>query len=131
MANRGSEFKIAFDFDDDLAASTCVSCGECVQACPTGALMPASVTSIDGVGDSLNYDRKVASVCQYCGVGVKLIILSRMNASSYVEGRNGPANQNRLCVKGRFGADYIHHGDRINPAIDSLDRSSQGSRYWF
>jgi formate dehydrogenase major subunit len=126
MANRGSEFKIVFDFDDDLAASTCVSCGECVQACPTGALMPASVTSIDGVGDSLNYDRKVASVCQYCGVGCQVNYFVKDERIIYVEGRNGPANQNRLCVKGRFGADYIHHGDRITRPLIRLPGAPKG-----
>src|SRR5580692_8600901 len=61
-AFRGSESKIVFDFDDPMGESTCVACGECVQACPTGALMPAR-----GVGMEVA-DRTVDSVCPYCGV---------------------------------------------------------------
>jgi formate dehydrogenase major subunit len=131
MAHRGSQFKVVFDFDDPLASSTCVSCGECVQACPTGALMPASVTSIDGVGDSLDYDRKVPSVCQYCGVGCQLNYFVKDERIIYVEGRNGPANQNRLCVKGRFGSDYIHHGDRITQPLIRLPGAPKGVNVGF
>jgi formate dehydrogenase major subunit len=52
LAYRGANSKIVFDFDDPMGASTCVACGECVQACPTGALMPASIVDADGRGDS-------------------------------------------------------------------------------
>ena len=52
MAYRGENSKIVFDFDDPMGDSTCVACGECVQACPTGALMPASIVDKDGVGHS-------------------------------------------------------------------------------
>ena len=51
--------------------STCVACGECVQACPTGALMPASIVDKDGVGHS-KVDKKIDSVCPYCGVGCQI-----------------------------------------------------------
>ena len=71
MAYRGENSKIVFDFDDPMGDSTCVACGECVQACPTGALMPASVVDKDGVGHS-DVDKKVNSVCPYCGVGCQI-----------------------------------------------------------
>ena len=54
MAYRGDNSKIVFDFDDPMGDSSCVACGECVQACPTGALMPASIVDKDGVG-SVSY----------------------------------------------------------------------------
>src|SRR5215831_13744827 len=68
MAGRGHQAKIVFDFDDPMGASTCVACGECVQACPTGALMPS--TLVDENNRRTQYaDRAVDSVCPYCGVG--------------------------------------------------------------
>jgi formate dehydrogenase major subunit len=112
MAGRGMHEKIVFDFDDPMGASTCVACGECVQACPTGALMPASV--VDENNERVGYaDRAVDSVCPYCGVGCQLTYHIKDDQLLYVSGRNGPANENRLCVKGRFGFDYVHHPHRL------------------
>src|SRR5215207_5788746 len=112
MAARGHLEKIVFDFDDPMGASTCVACGECVQACPTGALMPA--TQVDEAGVYTNHpDRSVDSVCPYCGVGCQLTYEIKDDRIVAVDGRNGPSNQNRLCVKGRFGFDYVHHSDRL------------------
>src|SRR5918998_731106 len=112
MASRGHLEKIVFDFDDPMGASTCVACGECVQACPTGALMPA--TQVDEQGVYTNHpDRSVDSVCPYCGVGCQLTYEIKNDRIVAVEGRNGPANKKRLCVKGRFGFDYVHHSDRL------------------
>lgn len=112
MAKRGSEEKIVFDFDDPMGESTCVACGECVQACPTGALMPASIVDERGRG-TRESDRQVDSVCPYCGVGCQITYHLRDERIAWVEGREGPANENRLCVKGRFGFDYITHPDRL------------------
>ncbi|MED5357079.1 MAG: molybdopterin-dependent oxidoreductase, partial [Pseudomonadota bacterium] len=110
MAGRGAEAKIVFDFDDPMGDSTCVACGECVQACPTGALLPSTVTSLDGL---IEPDRQVDSICPYCGVGCQLTYKIKEDKLLSVDGRDGPANHNRLCVKGRFGFDYIHHPDRL------------------
>jgi formate dehydrogenase major subunit len=112
MAGRGHSEKIVFDFDDPMGDSTCVACGECVQACPTGALMPATMV------DAQNHfteapERRVDSVCPYCGVGCQLTYEIKDDRIINVVGRDGPSNQNRLCVKGRFGFDYVHHPDRL------------------
>ncbi|MCH8197689.1 MAG: formate dehydrogenase subunit alpha [Proteobacteria bacterium] len=120
MAGRGAGSKIVFDFDDPMGMSTCVACGECVQACPTGALMPTSVMDEAGVGDT-KADRKVDSVCPYCGVGCQITYNIRDEKVLYVDGRDGPSNQNRLCVKGRFGFDYITHPDRLMKPLIRLD----------
>ncbi|HSP32577.1 MAG TPA: 2Fe-2S iron-sulfur cluster-binding protein, partial [Halomonas sp.] len=112
IAHRGAMSKIVFDFDDPMGASTCVGCGECVQACPTGALMPATLINKLGQGDSKAVDRQVDSICPYCGVGCQLTYHIKDDAIAYVEGRDGPSNQNRLCVKGRFGFDYPTHPAR-------------------
>ncbi len=106
-ANRGSHSLIVFDIDDPMGDSTCVACGECVQACPTGALMPSKELGM------LEPDRKVESSCPYCGVGCLLTYNVKDEKIIYVEGRDGPANKGRLCVKGRYGFDYIHNDGRL------------------
>jgi len=72
MSGRGNNARITFDFADPMGASTCVACGECVQACPTGALMPAQMLDEAQVGDSAAIDETVRSVCPYCGVGCQV-----------------------------------------------------------
>jgi formate dehydrogenase major subunit len=120
MAGRGHSEKIVFDFDDPMGNSTCVACGECVQACPTGALMPASLVDPNGVYTNAP-DRQVESVCPYCGVGCQLIYHIKDDHIVAVEGKDGPANHNRLCVKGRFGFDYVHHPDRLTEPLIRKD----------
>jgi formate dehydrogenase major subunit len=112
MAGRGHSEKIVFDFDDPMGASTCVACGECVQACPTGALMPATVVNDNNVRTEFA-DREVDSICPYCGVGCQLTYHIKNDKLLYVTGKDGPANKNRLCVKGRFGFDYVHNPQRL------------------
>jgi formate dehydrogenase major subunit len=107
MAHRGPHSQIVFDVGDPMGASTCVGCGECVQACPTGALAPAK----DALQKEI--DRTVDSVCPYCGVGCQLTYHIKDDSLVRVSGRNGPANHGRLCVKGRFGFDYVRHPQRL------------------
>ncbi len=137
IAGRGADTKIVFDFDDPMGQSTCVACGECVQACPTGALLPATMIDKAGVAKPIA-DHTVDSICPYCGVGCQLTYHIKDDRILKVEGRNGPANENRLCVKGRFGFDYVSHphrlttplirkegvGKRWNDEVDPADPSS-------
>ncbi len=110
-AFRGAQSKIVFDFDDPMGASTCVACGECVQACPTGALAPAKEAY------KVVADKTVDSVCPYCGVGCQLTYHVKDNTIIRVDGRDGPSNHNRLCVKGRYGFDYAHHQQRLTTPL--------------
>ncbi|MEY8828770.1 formate dehydrogenase subunit alpha [Sedimentitalea sp. XS_ASV28] len=127
MAGRGHDAYPVFDFGDPMGESTCVACGECVQACPTGALMPAAVLDIHGHGSSAEIDRAVESVCPFCGVGCQLSFKVRDDKIAWVDGVDGPANENRLCVKGRFGFDYIHHPHRLTkPLIRREDAPAKG-----
>lgn len=118
---RGSESKITFDADLLMGDSTCVSCGECVQACPTDALLPAANSN----GSSIT--KKVDSVCPYCGVGCLLTFNVTDTKITSVSGRNGPSNASRLCVKGRFGFDYINHPSRLNTPLIRLDAARKTS----
>ena len=127
MSGRGHNSYPTFDMADPMGSSTCVGCGECVQACPTGALMPSSVVDEVQVGDSKDYDKEVKSVCPFCGVGCQVSLKIKDNKIKFVEGINGPANEGRLCVKGRFGFDYIHHDHRLTkPLIRRSDAPEKG-----
>ncbi|MEL6599164.1 MAG: formate dehydrogenase subunit alpha [Pseudomonadota bacterium] len=127
MAGRGRDAEIVFDFNDPMGASSCVACGECVQACPTGALMPAAAVDEAQVGDSQDFDREVKSVCPYCGVGCQLSFKIKDDKIAWVDGVDGPANEQRLCVKGRFGFDYIDHKHRLTkPLIRRADAPEKG-----
>src|SRR5712672_2077668 len=126
MAYRSHESKIVFDFDDPMGESTCVACGECVQACPTGALMPSVM--LDENQTRVTYpDKKVDSLCPFCGVGCQVTYQVKDEKVIYAEGRDGPANHNRLCVKGRFGFDYIHHPHRLTKPLVRLPNAKKDS----
>jgi formate dehydrogenase major subunit len=112
MAGRGAGSKIVFDFDDPMGKSTCVACGECIQACPTGALMEAALVDERGVG-IVEPREETHSVCPYCGVGCQMTYQVKDNRIAAVQGRDGPGNAQRLCVKGRFGFDYVSHPHRL------------------
>ncbi|TSE26829.1 Formate dehydrogenase H [Tepidimonas sediminis] len=116
LAGRGGHARIVFDQGDRVADSTCVACGECVQACPTGALAPANGAY------ARRAERVVRSVCPFCGVGCAVDLHVRGGRLERVDGAPGPANDGRLCVKGRFGMDYVHHPQRLTtPLIRRAD----------
>jgi len=106
-AHRGRSSQITFDVGDPMGLSTCVGCGECVQACPTGALQHKSALTLEAP------DRAVDTLCPYCGVGCHISMQVKGDRVLRVEGRDGPANRGRLCVKGRYGYDYSFHPDRL------------------
>jgi formate dehydrogenase major subunit len=126
MAGRGHDAYPTFDFADPMGQSTCVACGECVQACPTGALMPATVLDAAEAGDSADFDSETLSICPFCGVGCQVSLKVKDGRVKYVEGVNGPANEGRLCVKGRFGFDYIHHPHRLTKPLIRREGAPKG-----
>ncbi|MBL4645892.1 MAG: molybdopterin-dependent oxidoreductase, partial [Rhizobiales bacterium] len=120
MSYRGNASQITFDFDDPMGDSTCVACGECVQACPTGALMEKSL--LDKAGIRTEYpDQTIETICPFCGVGCQTDVHLKDDHILYVDGRDGPANEGRLCVKGRFGYDYIDHKERLTQPLIRRD----------
>lgn len=100
--------EIVFDAGIPLGQSSCVACGECVAACPTGALASRHEHPAQTHVDTL---------CPYCGVGCQLTYHVADNAIVGATGRNGPANAGRLCVKGRYGYDYPRHPDRLTTPL--------------
>ncbi|MEM8553490.1 MAG: formate dehydrogenase subunit alpha [Pseudomonadota bacterium] len=113
MAKRGMDTVPVFDVEDPMGLSTCVGCGECVQACPTGALMEKTLLNDSGTKREVYAEEKKPSVCPFCGVGCQTEVSVKGNDIIKVDGRPGPANRGKLCVKGRFGMDYVMSPERL------------------
>jgi predicted molibdopterin-dependent oxidoreductase YjgC len=108
---RGSQAKVGPAFDTDYFNSNCVFCGECLQACPTGAITYKQARYA-GRPWELN---KIRTTCTYCGVGCQMDIFTKNGQIVKVSGNReyGQPNEGSLCVKGRFGLDFIQHPDRL------------------
>jgi formate dehydrogenase major subunit len=116
-SGKGYSTRIAFDLNDPMGESSCVTCGECVAACPTGALTNKPIRNIPIRPRSEL--RQVDSVCPYCGVGCALTfhVDDERKAISFADGRDQPGNQGRLCVKGRYGWDYAASPQRLTTPL--------------
>ncbi len=150
LAGRGEHTRIVFDLDDAMGTSSCVACGECVQACPTGALLPRALTGTSlarSAGDPgggarvaasaaaepppmqaaapITAPAQVPSLCPFCGVGCQLTYHVQGGRIIRVEGRDGPANRSRLCVKGRFGFDYAMSAERLTVPLVRRDGAAK------
>lgn len=115
-SGKGYSARIAFDLDQPMGESTCVSCGECAAACPTGALVDRALHAPLRPRADLE---PVESVCPYCGVGCALTyhVDRAANEIVFAEGRESPGSQGRLCVKGRYGWDYSSHPQRLTKPL--------------
>ncbi len=117
---KGFATRIAFDFDQPMGESSCVSCGECSAACPTGALTDKGVGRAPEARSDLE---PIDSVCPYCGVGcaIRYHRDTANNRISFAEGRESPGSDARLCVKGRYGYDYTTHPQRLAKPLIRID----------
>lgn len=109
---RGFNMKPGTAFDKELQSeiSTCVFCGQCVSVCPTGALIDKARRF---KGREWEF-KKVRTICSFCGVGCNIELNIKDGRIVYVTSwKNSPVNNGRLCVKGRYGYDYVHHPDRL------------------
>src|SRR3954464_7619347 len=116
-SGKGYATRIAFDLNDPMGESSCVTCGECVAACPTGALVNKPIRNVP-IRPRTEL-KSVDTVCPYCGVGCALTyhVDEDRNAIAFAEGRDQPGSQKRLCVKGRYGWDYASSPQRLTPPL--------------
>ncbi len=122
-SGKGYPTRIAFDLNDPMGASSCVTCGECVAACPTGALTNKPIHGIPIRPRSELH--QVDSVCPYCGVGCALTyhVDAERGAIAFAEGRDQPGSKSRLCVKGRYGWDYAASPQRLTVPLIRRDEA--------
>lgn len=114
VASRGSDSFITTFNNTVLKESNCVSCGECVQSCPVGAL---TEKKSKGLGRPWEI-KKVRTTCPYCGVGCQLWLHEKDGKIIKVTGVEDAApNYGRLCVKGRFGYDWIYSEERLKTPL--------------
>ena len=117
-SGKGFDSQIAFDLSNPMGDSTCVSCGECVSSCPTGALVQQQITLPVIPPEEMT---SVDSVCPYCGVGCAITFNTVDNQIVQAEGRESLVNHGRLCVKGRYGWDYPMHSQRLTKPLIRID----------
>ncbi len=109
---RGFQEQIVAGAGTTLLEARCESCGQCVAYCPTGALS-SKINYGQGIAKA-HQVKKVTTTCSYCGVGCQFDLMVRRNKIVGVASNpNSPVNGMALCVKGRFGYDYVNHKDRL------------------
>ncbi len=110
VAFRGYDSRISAFLDSPILQSICTSCGECVDRCPTGALSANA--------EALPAANSVRTVCPYCGCGCGLSVGVRAGKVVHTRGdKQNEVNRGSLCVKGRFGMDFIHSKDRLKTPL--------------
>ncbi len=117
---RALETKVFCDEDLPMGQSSCVQCGECAQVCPVGALIDKK-----SIGKGRPWDlRKVNTICPYCGVGCQntLHISKKTDRIVKITGvEKAPANDGTLCVKGRYGYDFVNSEERLTTPLIRKD----------
>jgi formate dehydrogenase alpha subunit len=113
MANRGISLQVWPGITGMWDDSSCDGCGECIQVCPAGA-----ITERDALGKGRTWELiRTQTICEYCGVGCQIEVYTRDNRIVKVRGIDGPSNRGRLCIKGRFGHQYVSHAERLTSPL--------------
>lgn len=112
MVGRGMQTHVSPEFRLNIDNSRCLSCGNCVSHCPVGALTPKK-----GYLYQVIHGKSTRTVCPYCGVGCQLYLISMDNKVVGVEPAPGPANEGILCVKGKFGFNFINSPRRLTTPL--------------
>lgn len=124
LVHRGFDTVVQPALENPLEESGCISCGNCISVCPTGALLP-KVTARKPI--PLKTD-KTLSTCTHCGVGCELELLTKGDAVVGVDPAFGAANKGILCVKGKFEYDFVNDGNRLKtPLIRKGDQLVEAS----
>lgn len=128
IAERGYASKIVCDTEVAMGESSCVQCGECVQLCPTAAIVEKGAI---GCGREWELEQ-TDTTCPYCGVGCQttLHVNPQTNSIVKVTGREVEPNQGRLCVKGRFGNDFVSHPERLNVPLIKQENGEFAEASW-
>jgi formate dehydrogenase major subunit len=117
--NRGAETRIVPDSGTNLRESSCVSCGACVDTCPTGALEDKSIIAL---GTPTRWNK---TTCAYCGTGCEMNVGTRQDRIVSIRpALDAPVSKGHLCVKGRYAFEYAYAADRITEPLMRVDR------YW-
>ena len=121
VAGRGFDARIRTEYDVELPESACVYCGNCVAVCPTGALQFRTEFDLRAVGEWRPDDQTVTrTVCSYCGVGCNLELHTQDERIVKVTSpEDHSVTSGHLCIKGRFGWQYVHAPAFEPPATDT------------
>ncbi len=119
FGNKDKALKIIAKDDLTLKDSDCVFCGECLQVCPVGALIPDKEFRDERFKDT----HKVRTTCGFCGVGCQMDVFVQDNKIVKIDGADVdlPPNNGSLCVKGRFGFDFVASPDRLTTPLIKKD----------
>ena len=120
MTHRGFDTYPSPDFGKTFEQAGCVACGNCVTLCPSGALVSRQYKASSPISEL----ERIASTCSYCGVGCQFDIVynPQTNMIEYIgSNRENDVNGIALCVKGRYGWDFVHHSDRLNVPLIKKD----------
>lgn len=126
FAYEGAAKKVIAAGDRPLKDSDCVFCGECVQACPVGALVEKDVRYAVRPWET----KKVKTTCSYCGVGCQIYLHVKDNRVVKVTGADVPPNNASLCVKGRFGFDFVNSQERLTKPMIKKENGEFREASW-